>query len=141
MGHIARNCSLTQRPREKKLGKRHHVHTIEDVDPPKKVEKEDESTDEEYVFISALTGTVTHGSDTWLVDSGASKHMIGYQYTLLNLIKKDSPHKVKLGYYYQYPIKGIGEDSFQLDFRKLMKIKDVLFILGLRKNILSISTL
>jgi hypothetical protein len=57
------------------------------------------------------------------------------------LIKKDSPHKAKLGDYYQYPIKGVGEDSFQLDFRKLMKIKDVLFILGLSKNILSISTL
>jgi hypothetical protein len=48
---------------------------------------------------------------------------------------------VKLGDDYQYPIKGVGEASFKLDYGKLMKIKDVLFILGLRKNILSISTL
>ena len=26
-------------------------------------------------LISALTGTVTHGSNYWLIDSGASKHM------------------------------------------------------------------
>ena len=37
---------------------------------------------EEYVLISTLTGSVSHGSDTWLVDSGASKHMIGYKDSL-----------------------------------------------------------
>jgi hypothetical protein len=42
MGHISRNCSLIQRPREKEGGKRHHVYTIEDDEPPKKVAKEDE---------------------------------------------------------------------------------------------------
>jgi hypothetical protein len=51
MGHIARNCSLIQRPRENKGGKRNHVHTTEDDEPPKKVAKEDESSDEEYVLI------------------------------------------------------------------------------------------
>jgi hypothetical protein len=54
MGHIARNCSRIQRPRKKKGGKRHHVHTIEDDEPPTKVAKEDESSDE-YVLISSLT--------------------------------------------------------------------------------------
>jgi hypothetical protein len=62
----------------------------------KKRIKEDDS-DEEYVLISSLTGMVTHGSDTWLVDSGASKHMIGYKDSLSSLVEKDSPHKVKLG--------------------------------------------
>jgi hypothetical protein len=80
----------------KERGKRHHVHTVEDDEPPKKVAKEDESNDEEYVLISALTGTVSYGSDIWLVDSGASKHMTGYKDSLSNLIHKDSPHKVKL---------------------------------------------
>jgi hypothetical protein len=55
MGHIARNCYLIQRPREKKGGKRNHVHTTKDVEPPKKVAKENESSDEEYVLISSLT--------------------------------------------------------------------------------------
>ena len=46
-----------------------------------------------------------------------------------------------LGDDYQYPIKGMGEASFKLDFRKSMKMKDVLYVLGLKKNLLFISTL
>ena len=64
-----------------------------------------------------------------------------YQYSLSNLIKKDSPHKVKHGDDYHYPIKGVGEYSFKLDSGKLMKIKYFLLVPGLRKNLLSISSL
>ena len=42
---------------------------------------------------------------------------------------------------YQYIIKGIGEASYKLDFGKSMKMKDVLFVPGLKKNLLSISAL
>ena len=55
----------------------------EDDEPPKKrakQENDDSSSDEEYVLISALTGTISHGSNDWLVDSGASKHMIGFKF-------------------------------------------------------------
>jgi hypothetical protein len=107
MRHVARNCSLIHRPREKKGGKRNHVHTPEYDEPPKKVAKEDESSDEEYGLISSLTGIVIHGGDIWLVDSGASKHMKGYKDSFSNLTHKDSPQKVKFGDDYQYPIKGI----------------------------------
>jgi hypothetical protein len=67
--------------------------------------------------------------------------MTRYKYSLSNLIKKDSPHKVKLGDDYQYPNKGVGEASFKLYYGKLMKIKYVLLVPGLRKNLLSISAL
>ena len=133
------NYSLIHRPREKKGIKRHHVHTVEDDEPPKKVAKEDESSDEEYVLISSLTGMVIHGSDIWLVDSGASKHMTCYKDSLSNLTHKDSPHKVKLGDDYQYRIKGVGEASYKLDSGKLMKMKEVLYVPRLKKNLLSIS--
>ena len=53
----------------------------------------------------------------------------------------ESPHKVKLGDDYQYPIKGSGEASYKLDSRKYLKMKDMLYVPGLKKNILSISTL
>jgi hypothetical protein len=76
-------------------------------------------------LISALTGTITHGSDTWLVDSGVSRHMIGYKDSLSYLVQKDSTHKVKLGDDYQYPIKGVGETSYNLDSGKPLKIKEV----------------
>jgi hypothetical protein len=48
---------------------------------------------------------------------------------------------VKLGNDYQYPIKGVGEETYRLDSGKPMKMKDVLYVLGLNKSLLSISTL
>ena len=42
---------------------------------------------------------------------------------------------------YQYPIKGMGEVSYNLDLGKSMNMKDVLYVLGLKKNLLSISAL
>jgi hypothetical protein len=124
--------------KNKKGSKRHQSHTAEDDEPPKKVAKQDESSDEDCVLISPLTGTVTHGSDTWLIDSGASKHMTGYEDSLSKLIHKDSPHKVKLADDYQYPIKGVGEASYKLNSGKPMKMKKVLYVPGLKKNLLSI---
>ena len=35
----------------------------------------------------------------------------------------------------------MGEASYKLDFGKSMKMKDVLYVSGLNKNLLSISTL
>ena len=53
----------------------------------------------------------------------------------------ESPQKVKLGDDYQYPIKGSGEASYKLDSRKYVKMKDVLYVQGFKKNILSISAM
>ena len=46
------------------------------------MKSEDSSSEDEYVLISALTGNITHGSNDWLIDSGASKHMIGFKESL-----------------------------------------------------------
>ena len=86
-------------------------------------------------------GTVTHERKYWIIDSGASKHMIGFKEYFEKLSEHNSPHKVKLGDDYQYPIKGSGESSYKLDSGKSMKMKDVLFVPGLKKNLLSISAL
>ena len=95
---------------KKERNKRHHANAAEDEEPSQKKERNNIS-DNEYSLISALTGTVTHGNDTWLVDSGASKHMTSYKNYLSTLIERESHQKVKLGNDYQYPIKGVGESS------------------------------
>ena len=41
----------------------------------------------------------------------------------------------------EYPIKGLGEASYKLDYGNPMKMKDVLFVLGLKNNLLSILAL
>ena len=84
-------------------------------------------------MISTLTRSFSHGSDTWLVDSGAYIHMIGYKYYLQCLIKKNSPHKEKLGDDYQYPIKGMGEASYKSNSGNSMKMKEFLYVPGLKK--------
>ena len=71
-------------------------------------------------------GNVTHGSKDWIINSGASKHMIGFKESFEKLSEHNSPHKVKLKDDYQYPIKGSGESSYKLESRKSMKMKDVL---------------
>ena len=80
-------------------------------------------------------------SNDWLVDSGASKHTTRYKESFINRSEHESPLKVKLGDDYQYPIKGSGEDSLKLDSRKSLKMKDLIYVPGLKKNILSISAL
>ena len=116
MGHIARYCPQIKDQIRKGRNKRHHAHVAEDDEPVQKKAREDDSSEEEYVIIASLTRTVIHGSDTWLVDSGAFKHMTGYKDSLLGLIQKDSPHKLNLGDDYQYPIKGVGEASYKVGF-------------------------
>ena len=57
------------------------------------------------------------------------------------MYEHESPNKVKLGDDYKYPIKGSGLASYKLDSRKSLKMKDVLYVLGLKKNLLSITAL
>jgi hypothetical protein len=67
--------------------------------------------------------------------------MTVYEESLSKLIHKDSPHKVKLGDDYHYQIKGVGEASYNLNSGKPMNMKEVLYVSGLKKNLLLISTL
>ena len=52
--------------------------------------------------------------------------MTGYNKSSVNMSEHESPHKVKLGDDYQYPIKGSGKASYKLDSGKSLKMKDVL---------------
>ena len=80
-GHFTRDCPRNKGGSHKKKDNkiRHHAHTTEDDEPPRKRVKEESeysSSDEEYVLISTLTGTVTHGSEDWLIDSGDSNYYL-----------------------------------------------------------------
>jgi hypothetical protein len=96
---------------------------------------------EYYVLISALLGSVSHVEDTWLIDSGASNHMTSQRDILSCLTEKNFPQKFTLGDDYQYPIKGVGESNYKLDSGTPIKMKDVLYVPGLKKKLLSISAL
>jgi hypothetical protein len=71
MGHKANYC-----PVRREEYKRKHAHIVEDEEPPMKMIKD-------YVLISSLSGSVSPREDTWLIDSGASKHMMSKKNTLV----------------------------------------------------------
>ena len=67
--------------------------------------------------------------------------MTGFKESFVRLSKHESSHKVKPGDDYQYPIKGSGEYSYKLDSSKSLTMKELFFVPGLKKNLLSISAL
>ena len=73
--------------------------------------------------------------------SGASKDMTGKKQTLSRIEEKSSPNKVSLGDKYKCPIKGICESRYKIDSVTSMKMKEVLYVPCLKKNLLSISAL
>jgi hypothetical protein len=95
----------------------------------------------DHVLISALSGSVTPGDDTWLIDNGASKNMTGQKNIFSCILEKKFYQKVTLGDDYQYPIKVVGESNHKLNSGNSLKMKDVLYVPGLKKNLLSISSL
>ena len=89
-GRNARECPRNKNVSHKKKGnnRRHHAHAAEDDEPSTKRirhESDDSSSDEEYVLISGLTRNITHGSNDWIIDSGASKNMIGFKESFVKL--------------------------------------------------------
>jgi transposase InsO family protein len=137
MGHIAKFCPA-RREEYKRKHKRLHAHVVEDEEPLTKMIREQIK---DYVLISALSRSVTPGEDTWFIDSGASKHMTGQRNILSCISEKKFSQKVTLGDDYQYPIKGVGESNHKLNSGNSLKMKDVLYVPGLKKNLLSISAL
>ena len=66
------------------------------------------------MLLSALSGYVTPGEDTWIIDSGASKNMTRKKQTLSRLEEKNSPQKISLGDDYLIPSKVLVNQATSL---------------------------
>lgn len=91
-------------------------------------------------LFSALFGTFKD-DNVWVIDNGASKHMTGECNQPQTLLKGSSSHSIKLGDNNNYPVKGIGSTSLELDSSGSIHLNNILYVLGLKKNLLSISCL
>jgi hypothetical protein len=67
--------------------------------------------------------------------------MTRYREHLTDLVEKDSRLHVVLGDDARYTVKESGAISFQLDFSTPLHLSDVLFVPGMRRNLVSISAL
>ena len=95
----------------------------------------------EYYLISALTGSFSACSTSWLVDSGASRNMTSNHGTLTSYRKKNFTTKVELGDDSIYKIEGVGSTSLQLNSGTALHIDNVLYVHGLKNNLLFVASL
>lgn len=110
---------------------------VEDSSP----ERESSNNSEGFLFIFALSNNFPTSSDTWLIDNGASCHITGFKEHLLNLKENDSHLQGIIGDDASCSVKGAGSTSFKLDFGIPLHLRDVLFALGIKRNLISISAL
>jgi hypothetical protein len=140
LGHFDKYCWFTKKyPRKGK----HHASTAED-DESKRNQKSTSNENEnrkEYIFFFSLSSSFSTRPKTWFVDSGALKYMIEYKEILLDFETKSFAEQVELGDDKCYKIEGVGSISFILEYGARIHVDEVLFVPGLKKNLLSVATL
>jgi hypothetical protein len=119
----------------KKRNEIHDVPAANDEEPSKKVKHEETI----FFYYSTITGSFEH--DMWLIDSGASRHMAGDSENISSIKEKKISHKVELGDNNSYAVKGLGKASIKMESGNNVHLSNVLYVLGLKKNLLSISYL
>ena len=74
-------------------------------------------------------------SSTWYIDSGASSHMIGACEMFFELSQTKTDVEVVLGDDSAVRVVGHGTITFQRESMSLMVLRDVLYVPGLKKNL------
>ena len=78
----------------------------------------------EDINISSLSGMVPTNDNTWLIDSGASRHMTGLRDHLTHFIEKETHIHVVLRDDVRYNVRGVVTSTFQLDSNMQLQLKE-----------------
>lgn len=97
-----------------------------------------------YIEINSLTRRLEEEDIAineygWYVNSGALKHMTGSQELFETLAEWDSKLHMVLGDKSHKEIQGLEVVPFRMETGWVMRVQDVLFVLGLRCSMMSIS--
>jgi hypothetical protein len=95
----------------------------------------------EDINISSLSGMVHTNDNNWLIDSGASRHMTGLRNHLTYFVEKETHLHVVHGDDARYNVRGVGTSTFQVDLDMQLKLEEVLYVPGMKRNLVSISAL
>jgi hypothetical protein len=95
--------------------------------------------DKEFSLIACLSLRTTT-PDTWYIDSGASRHMKIVREYLTNLTQCGDA-EVVLGDDHEVKVAGCGTVSFRRESLPLMILTEVLYVPGLKKNLVSVYTI
>lgn len=93
----------------------------------------------DFTLIACMENTVM--GSVWYLDSGSSFHMIGCKEFFSDLEEKDLQMHIELGDDRRYNATQIGTITFKREFGSPIRLKDVMFVPGLKKNIISIAVL
>ena len=77
----------------------------------------------------------------WSLDSDASFHMTGNIYLFSDLEDKDLWQNIDFGDDERYSVTGIGTVTFQRNYVSPLRLADVLYVPGLRNNLVSVTVL
>ena len=77
----------------------------------------------------------------WYVDSGASRHMTGVREYFSELLESGADVEVVLGDDRVVRAVGVGTLTFQRESKPPLKVTEVLYVPGMRKNLISVSAL
>ena len=91
----------------------------------------------DFSMASCLSSSTVPKS-VWYVYNGASRYMTSARELFSSLTKDISRVQVKLGDDAKYPIEGVGTIPFQLWLGNSLDLDNVLFVPGLKKDLLSI---
>jgi len=118
----------------KKGKKKHGVPALVDVDDFVAI------FDLECALVVSLATHVT-SSRAWFIDSGTSCHMTGVREHFTSLLEDDVDLTVVLGDNSKVNAAGVGTISFSRELLPLLKVTYVLYVSGLKKSLISISSL
>jgi hypothetical protein len=95
--------------------------------------------DKEFSLIACLSSRTTT-TDTWYIDSGASRHMTSDHEHLIDLTQCGDA-EVVLGDDREVKVAGCGTVSFQRESLPPMTLTKVLYVPGLKKNLVLVYTI
>jgi hypothetical protein len=75
------------------------------------------------INISTLSGMVPINDKTYLIESGASRHMTCLRNHLTHFVEKETHLHVVLGDDAKYNVRGVGTSTFQLDSNMQLKLE------------------
>ena len=93
----------------------------------------------DFTLISCMANTVM--GRVWYLDSSASFHMTGNRYIFSDCEDKDLKQNIEFGDDGRYSAIENDTITFQWEFGSPLKIKDVMYVPGLKKNLVSIAIL
>jgi hypothetical protein len=85
--------------------------------------------------------TVETPSSIWYIDSGASSHMYGVREHFTDLRYPEIKLEIVLGDKNLVKVVGHGTVYFQREFMPPLVFRDVLYVHGLKKNLISFSSI